>query len=369
MQDKNIFIHIPKTGGTTINTAMHNVYWQTNMDFNYRHFDIKTKVSTCGDIFDPVNFDRYKDYNVITMLRDPIDRAISEYSFFKERKPLFNLLKPVPGSLVEYVTNKQTANYMVGFLVGKQIYSKKKVERADLDRVIAAIEQIPIHVGIFEYFNESMGYFQEITGIKWHKKLEAKRMTFNRPVLNEVSEEIKQKIRENNELDIELYKYCLEKFAPIKQKYSSFKIDFIKSKYTHVIPYCSKTCFFEFCMENKYFIKQNFEFFKQLNFYLLQDLKVRDGKVFCSTWNSTFLTAINKSFPSSAFYDALITASNKSDEPLQNTMDIANALDEFFKQEGKKADKYYQPMTFDRSMVELAENKEKKGFFNKLFGK
>ena len=55
MEDKNIFIHIPKTGGTTINTAMHNVYWQTKMDFNYRHFNSTTKSSTCGDIFNPLN--------------------------------------------------------------------------------------------------------------------------------------------------------------------------------------------------------------------------------------------------------------------------------------------------------------------------
>ena len=77
MENKNIFIHIPKTGGTTINTAMHNVYWQTDIDFNYRHIDIKTKKSTCGDIFDAVNSRKYSDYTIFTMLREPVDRIIS----------------------------------------------------------------------------------------------------------------------------------------------------------------------------------------------------------------------------------------------------------------------------------------------------
>ena len=50
MSDKNIFIHIPKTGGTTINAAMNNSLWQTEIGFNYRHIDAN-KLSNSGDIF------------------------------------------------------------------------------------------------------------------------------------------------------------------------------------------------------------------------------------------------------------------------------------------------------------------------------
>jgi len=37
MEKETIFIHIPKTGGTTINTALYNSYWQTEVNFFYRH--------------------------------------------------------------------------------------------------------------------------------------------------------------------------------------------------------------------------------------------------------------------------------------------------------------------------------------------
>ena len=42
-----------KTGGTTINTAMNNSFWQKQaVGFNYRHI-LPNKVSNSGDIFDP----------------------------------------------------------------------------------------------------------------------------------------------------------------------------------------------------------------------------------------------------------------------------------------------------------------------------
>ncbi len=43
LKNKNIFIHIPKTGGTAINCAMNNSERQTQADFNYRHIDYQTK--------------------------------------------------------------------------------------------------------------------------------------------------------------------------------------------------------------------------------------------------------------------------------------------------------------------------------------
>ena len=92
MKDKIIFIHIPKTGGTTINAAMNNSYWQTEPNFNYRHI-LKDRKSNSGDIFNPNNIDQYKEYDIFMMLRSPIDRVTSEYHFIRERKEFIDLLK------------------------------------------------------------------------------------------------------------------------------------------------------------------------------------------------------------------------------------------------------------------------------------
>ena len=55
MSSKNIFIHIPKTGGTTINCIMNKTEWQTTPDFYYRHIIYETKKSNTEDIFDSQN--------------------------------------------------------------------------------------------------------------------------------------------------------------------------------------------------------------------------------------------------------------------------------------------------------------------------
>ena len=110
MTRENIFIHIPKTGGTTINTSIEGTYWGTEPNFYYRHLVLKTKRSNSADIFNPLNYDKYKDYNIFMMLREPIDRMISEYYFLRERKNFMDLLRSQPRNFSEYIKNIQTQN-------------------------------------------------------------------------------------------------------------------------------------------------------------------------------------------------------------------------------------------------------------------
>ena len=212
MSDNNIFIHVLKTGGTTINTAMNDSDWQTEVDFNYRHIQKKTKRSNSADIFDSKNLEKYKAYNIFMMVREPVDRMISEYYFIKERQGFMNLLVNKPESFEDYVLNPQTPNYMVGFLLGKKMYDNTPTTNADLEQVISAIDNLPIYVGIFEQFSESLNYFGENLDIKWNDDIEVKRMTFQRPKKEEISSELQKIILKKNNLDNKLYEYCLEKF-------------------------------------------------------------------------------------------------------------------------------------------------------------
>lgn len=116
MGKENIFIHIPKTGGTTINTSMQGSSWAMEPNFYYRHIVLKEKRSNSADIFDPANCEKYQGYNIFMMVRDPIDRLISEYYFLKERKNFMDLLRKQPRDFNDYILNPQTQNYMTGFL-------------------------------------------------------------------------------------------------------------------------------------------------------------------------------------------------------------------------------------------------------------
>ncbi|HLT52868.1 MAG TPA: sulfotransferase family 2 domain-containing protein, partial [Flavobacteriaceae bacterium] len=150
--NSNIFIHIPKTGGTTINCAINNTQWQTVPDFNYRHIIYETKRSNSGDIFNPVNYSKYENYNIFMILRHPVDRLISEYYFINKRTEFMSELKSVPKNFESYIANKQTQNYMVGFLLGKKMFDTDLVTKDDLELVINTIRNLNIKVGIFEEF-------------------------------------------------------------------------------------------------------------------------------------------------------------------------------------------------------------------------
>lgn len=366
MADKKevIFIHIPKTGGTTINTAMLGNYWQSQPDFNYRHIENGNKKSNSGDIFEAKNVDKFRDYSIFMMLRHPVDRMISEYHFIRERKEFMDLIRTKPKNFEEYVRSKQTQNGVVNFLVGRRMYDITIVKEDDLNNVIKAVDELPIHVGIFEEFNKSMAYFTNKTGVIWRKKVEVKRMTFIRPKVSEVSEEIRALILKYNALDLALYEHCLVKFEMDTSNILDSKVSFVKDKYNHIIPYAKKWCFYEFCMDNKKFIQANFEFFRRLNLYLLNGMYVKNGSNFAEYWNGAFIAAVNHHFPETEFAEILNASYNSKGDQLEETAKVGKAVDDFFRERKQAANQFYKVMTYSDSFIPRLESK---GFLKKLF--
>ncbi|PJB58552.1 MAG: hypothetical protein CO098_08015 [Bacteroidetes bacterium CG_4_9_14_3_um_filter_41_19] len=366
MSNHIIFIHVPKTGGTTLNTAMQQAYWQTKPDFYYRHILADTKESNAGDIFNPDNFKKYSHFDIMMMLRHPVDRAISEYYFMKERTEFMKLLQPIPNSFSEFINNPQTHNYVVSFLTGNKIYSKKRPQPKDLKQIITAIESLPIHVGIFEEFGKSLDLFSKETGVEWERKVEVKRMTFKRPRMEELSEELTNSILRFNSLDDELYNYCLEKFNAKKNALSAAKFKFDANKYNHVLPYMANYPFFEFCMENKEYLRKNIGYFKALTDYLIYVMKINDGRKLTRAFNATYLNSIKNHFPGSSFYSSILGAYNTEKEPINQTDAMAKAVDVFFLKNPKDSANYFKPMLFDELLVEMPKM-EIKEIFNQFF--
>jgi hypothetical protein len=366
MANNIIFIHVPKTGGTTINTAMQNSFWQSKPDFYYRHIVSDTKKSNAGEIFKEENKKKFSHFDIIMMLRHPVDRAISEYYFMKERREFFELLHPKPKSFSEFVNNPQTHNYVLSFLLGERIYATNRPAHNDLEKVISAIETLPIHVGIFEDFGASLDMFSNETGIKWKKNIDVKRMTFKRPSIEEIPEELKAKILSLNALDFELYNFCLETFNRKKIHLSSTRFKFNADKYNHVLPYMANFPFFEFCMESKLYVNANNTFFKELTHYLINILKINDGYKLTKAWNKTFLNSVNEYYPNSTFFATIQQAYSINNEPIEQTIAIARAVDSFIDKNPQVSAKYLKPMLFNELLVEIPKT-EIKELFKQLF--
>lgn len=356
---KRIFLHVPKTGGTTLDCALNKSEWMVAHDpFFYRHIQNDTKLSNAGDVFIKANFQKYKDFDIYSMLRHPVDRLISEYYFVRDRKEFFSLIKSKPKNLKAFAQSKQTRNYMTSFYLGKRIYAQDQITRDQLERVKEYILEYPIYVGILEEYERSLNYFSDKMNIKWPKKIEAKRMTLNRPHLEEVTQEIKDILLENNQLDLELYEFCLAILN--EHKFSSSKnFKFNNNKYGYVMKYTERFHLYDLYATNASFFTANKSFFQDLNMAIKSHTNFSDGEKYVNSWNKTLIRFMKEMDDS--FSINWEEASASKIDPLDLTKKLVKNIEE--KKSVKK-------LVFDYKKIEIVDTKiEKKSFWGKLFGK
>jgi len=364
MKKDRIFIHIPKTGGTTLECAIKGTKWMSNSDsFLYRHIIHETRSSNAGDIFHPSNFDKYSEYQIYTMLRHPVDRLISEYYFLKDRKEYFSLLKGTPKNLVQYAKHPQTKNSILNFLNGGRMYPKKPVTKSDLSRITSSIDNLNILVAIFEEFEKSISYFEKELKIKIPKQIDVKRITLNRPSLDEVDAETRKIIVENNALDIQLYDHCKAKFDQLNVKNKNLNIQ--KDKYSYVMKYTERFNLMTLYSKSIQFKSRNAKFFNDLNVYLHQQIPFENGKDYVNNWNKILVHAIQDKRPNGSL-DAIL--SDKSEEdPLLTTEKICQYIDS-----KSKLDTSFTKILLQFNPLEIHVSKTVKkpsSFIGKLFGR
>jgi hypothetical protein len=146
---------------------------------------------------------------------------------------------------------------------------------------------------------------------------------------------------------------------------SKQKISFAGDRYDHVIAFAARTCLLEIGLKSKSYIKNNFEYFKHLNLYLLNDLKIRDGKTFANSWNDSFLNALKKQ-SNSSLLNILKEKEKNQDDPLEFTFSICECIDELAKNQSEYKSELSQKLQFNRNDVVKFE--PKKSFLKKLFG-
>ena len=319
-----IFIHIPKTGGTSINCVMKGTEWQTPLDYHYRHLDFDTKMSTCGDIFEAKNTEAFQKEFIFMMLRHPVDRLISEYYYIRKNSLFMDFLTTKPCNFEQYVENPQTANYMLKFLDGQRIYSEKELTQSRAEQIIALIDTLDIHVGIFEEYDRSLSYFSEAGDFNWPQTIDIKRATINRPNVKQIPSNVLQKILENNQLDLQLYQHCKAKLIERTQKLAINKIKYQGGKLDFVIPYTMWNCILDIELNNRTFIEENKKFFVTLNTYLHKT--VGTGKEYAKNWLKLFKKSVAIYFKDTKFGKQIKQIKKLS--PIDEIIAVAKVIDE-----------------------------------------
>ena len=223
-----IFLHIPKTAGTTLNRI---IEWQYNplAIFTIDPYGIRATAQRLGELSEErrrgLRMVRGHCYyglhkllpqgaTYITMLRDPVKRFLSSY-YFIQRRPLHPLHRKVKDeqlgveAFLRLTAHRQ--NLQCGMIAGvkadKCAESTLELAKENLMRSFSV-------VGICERFEESL----MLTALTFDWEIpfyENRKVTKSRPKIDPASVEL---IKEHNRLDLELYRFGNQLFEASLEK-------------------------------------------------------------------------------------------------------------------------------------------------------
>lgn len=219
-----IFLHIPKTAGTTFLEILRREYQ-----------DGFHRVPEDRRLVDPIHYLRslppdqrrritaltghipfgvHRELGIsryVTFLRDPVERVVSTYYFIlatashprreEVRKLTLAEFARYPGMAID---NGQTRFLSGTSEIGGRAPSRP-MDRTDLERAFSNLQSHVVVAGVVERFDQSVRLVGRRFGWRLPIEYEVENATAGRPTVDELEEEQLQAIRVANALDIELY--------------------------------------------------------------------------------------------------------------------------------------------------------------------
>lgn len=240
---ESIFIHIPKCGGSSFvgllmdsvkqqnfesTTPTHKIDKVGSTKIMHVDFSSMERSFKAPDIFNLIQNLKFKDVLLFMLVRDPVERIVSEFNFQyyilngkngDQKAAILSKLKRKPNTLEEYIEHKETQNYQTKFLLGKPLAHAQNIHANDFRTIISTIEELPIYCGITNEYASFLNLFEEKTGIKLKKKVLVRKKT---PFLyfSSISEKTKKRILALNNYDYQLYEYVKERITLNNNKFN-----------------------------------------------------------------------------------------------------------------------------------------------------
>jgi hypothetical protein len=219
-----IFLHVPKAAGSTLRQILLRQYREEETYRVSTDPSVQASIEQFRDLLPEERksvrcvtghgtFGLHKDLfgstEYITLLRDPVERVISNY-YYVRRSPGHRCYDDVVGqqmSLRDYVSseiNPQLENGMT------RVVSGANWKAPDADTLVQAKENLREHfgvVGTVERFDETVVLLRKRYG--WIRIGYRKRnVASSRPTRREIPNETRRLIEENNRLDAQLYRHA-----------------------------------------------------------------------------------------------------------------------------------------------------------------
>lgn len=244
-----VFIHIPKTGGTSLTTLIHRRYNQILtlstpkqlQDFRTDKDRIIAETeAVVGHHFFGLHREVSKPCEYVTFLREPLDRIVSDYYYILETQPgnrdeLRARIKDEDLDLARFVNDpryRMSENGMVRFLADHPFWGKaedpdnwwKTIPHGQLpnewlSQAKANLERC-VYVGFTEHMDaESLSPLQDRFGLSV-ADIPRANITFRRPSVAELDPLTIKTLEDRHRLDLELYDWALGKFRQTTRSHS-----------------------------------------------------------------------------------------------------------------------------------------------------
>jgi hypothetical protein len=226
-----IFLHLPKTAGSTLTTVLR---WQsrrfgpegmlrlTSVEEGFAELDrlspeqlIRLRV-LMGHFPYGVHEHLPMPSRYITMIRDPVKRVVSVYRFVLSRPahPVHGIVTSSSMTLDEYVTSgvhsRQVENALTRQLAGIAEEDDEELTDRHLQAATANLQSF-LAVGLTERFDESLILFKRILG--WSTPFYFSRNVSRAgPSPVGVSSDVLERIAERNALDLQIYELARSLF-------------------------------------------------------------------------------------------------------------------------------------------------------------
>lgn len=229
--DAVIFLHVPKTAGTTLNRLIEWEYpvrqmysvdpvlfkWSSNHLRKYSAARLKGFRMFKGHMLFGLHEILPQPATYITVLREPVDRVLSAFYFMRTYKlhPLYWKMRREKWTLEDFIHRSPRTNVQCKIIAGAE-YEKPCTEEI-CARAMSNIEQHFSVVGLSERFEESLALMK----LRYGWKL-ASYSSFNvtraRPKKRDLPQSTLDLIREKNSYDVALYDFAAKRFEEAVQK-------------------------------------------------------------------------------------------------------------------------------------------------------